>query len=474
MSAVEPLLPQPVVAGKHTRISVFYGADEYLESLKKKFEHDHEIASMKGILPDAFDTDDGKCSENKEKMLSVKKNGDNRSLKTGRLFPTPNKPDPMPPELAFLFTKISAEQSMYMWNMLTLIFVAQCLMVLAYCVALAFFPDYWWTCTVSFGLPFAYIAVQNIYIDHDVMHGATFPPYEWQKYITHPFSDFFSLPWEEFVLEHNRHHASTVDLLMQGEFGWDPEEFNYWLLEWTWKNGKYPFPIHPFGLLVTGALLPFVHFLGLNDTGALFALEWYMHFPDAAPGEKCNKDFFKKWLPRRCAHTLFVASLWTCVWLLGTWPLGRPIGEGWRFMLAVSCCARFGYSAAWILITSFTHSHPWNMFLATDPERAWPILHEIMAFVVGGKHRWNEMLFHDLHHAFPNAVGTLSQRGRFHGWQRVHDAAVEVLARGLWKPNGDAETEMQKHQRSRSIKLQSRSKNQLNQKAGPPKYLSVA
>ena len=29
--------------------------------------------------------------------------------------------------------------------------------------------------------------------------------------------DFFSLPWEEFVLEHNRHHASTVDLLIQGE-----------------------------------------------------------------------------------------------------------------------------------------------------------------------------------------------------------------------------------------------------------------
>ena len=29
---------------------------------------------------------------------------------------------------------------------------------------------------------------------------------------------------EEFVLEHNRHHASTVDLLIQGEFGWDPED----------------------------------------------------------------------------------------------------------------------------------------------------------------------------------------------------------------------------------------------------------
>ena len=57
----------------------------------------------------------------------------------------------------------------------------------------------------------------------EVMHGATFPVYDWQKFLTHPFADFFSLPWEEFVLEHNRHHASTVDLLIQGEFGWDPE-----------------------------------------------------------------------------------------------------------------------------------------------------------------------------------------------------------------------------------------------------------
>jgi len=171
-----------------------------------------------------------------------------------------------------------------MWNILTLIFVSQWAMVLAYCAALACFPDFWWTCTLMFGVPFAYICIQNIYIDHDVMHGATFPPYDWQEYITHCWSDFFSLPWKEFVLEHNRHHASTVDLLQQGEFGWDPEEFQYWLLEWTWRHKKYPFPIHPFGLVLTGALLPFVHFFGLNDTGALFALEWYFHFPEKGAG----------------------------------------------------------------------------------------------------------------------------------------------------------------------------------------------
>ena len=35
------------------------------------------------------------------------------------------------------------------------------------------------------------------------------------------------------MLEHNRHHASTVDLLIQGEFGWDPEEFHYALQQWA-------------------------------------------------------------------------------------------------------------------------------------------------------------------------------------------------------------------------------------------------
>ena len=43
-------------------------------------------------------------------MLSVQKNAENRSLKTNRLFPTPNKPDPMPQNLAFLFTKITPDR----------------------------------------------------------------------------------------------------------------------------------------------------------------------------------------------------------------------------------------------------------------------------------------------------------------------------------------------------------------------------
>jgi fatty acid desaturase len=114
-----------------------------------------------------------------------------------------------------------------MWNILTFIFSMQCTMVLLYMLVLRTFvvpyaadPEVydwrWWVSTLLFGIPFWYTCIQNIYICHDVMHGATFPPYEWQRYITHCWSDFHSLPWEEFILEHNRHHASTQDLLLQG------------------------------------------------------------------------------------------------------------------------------------------------------------------------------------------------------------------------------------------------------------------
>ncbi|CAJ1401930.1 unnamed protein product [Effrenium voratum] len=373
----------------------FYGADEYLE--------DHEIAALKNLLPGDNDANAAGVAQSQDKMLKVEKNSENR----------------------------------YMWNVLTAIFVTQVLMVCEYCAALATFPEHWWTCTLCFGIPFSYIAIQNIYIDHDVMHGATFPVYEWQKFLTHPFADFFSLPWEEFVLEHNRHHASTVDLMIQGEFGWDPEEFHYALQQWAGPMGP-----NWYKYLLTVPWIPIIHFFGLNDTGSLFALEWWMHFPDEGTGGKCNKEFWSKWVPRRVKHNAFVLSLWACA-------SQRGLEVHVRRVLLCPHRLLSGLDVHHQLHPSL----PWNEFLANDPGRTWPVLHNMMALILGGKHRWNEMLFHDVHHAFPNAVGTLSQRGRFHGWEKVHDAAAEVLHRGLWKANGDEETQMQKTQKKRSMMM---------------------
>ncbi|CAE7625535.1 unnamed protein product [Symbiodinium sp. KB8] len=379
----------------HSKASIFYGADEYLEAchvptlnlMNQKYAHDHEIAAMKNLLPGEGDPNAAGVAESKDKMLKVEKNNENRSLKTNRLFPTPNKPDPMPHNLAFLFTKITPEQMMYMWNVLTFIFVTQCTMIVARMKRGGLLRRIGDVPRDVVDMRFACSErLQSSYAE--VMHGATFPVYEFQKFLTHPFADFFSLPWEEFVLEHNRHHASTVDLLIQGEFGWDPEEFHYALQQWAgpWSSNWYKY-------ILTVPFIPVIHFFGLNDTGSLFALEWWMHFPDEGAGGKCNKEFWSKWVPRRVKHNSFVLFLWdtmrflsdlldpsgdklqALVWLLGTYPLGRPLSEGWRFVFTVSFFARVGFSAAWMLgcikaermfITNFTHSLPWNEFLAQD------------------------------------------------------------------------------------------------------------
>ena len=82
----------------------------HLEELKKKYQHDHEIAALKNALPGEGDPNAAGVAQSNDKMLSVQKNDENRSLKTNRLFPTPNKPDPMPQNLAFLFTKITPDR----------------------------------------------------------------------------------------------------------------------------------------------------------------------------------------------------------------------------------------------------------------------------------------------------------------------------------------------------------------------------
>ena len=51
--------------------------------------------------------------------------------------------------------------------------------------------------------------------------------------------------------------------------------------------------------------IPVIHFFGLNDTGSLFALEWWMHFPDEGAGGKCNKEFLRFLsLDARCARQI--------------------------------------------------------------------------------------------------------------------------------------------------------------------------
>jgi len=455
--ASQPLLPGGGGGkkGKHTKASMIYGADEYLEHLSQKYEEYHELAELLQASPDGgHDADQAKAATSKTGeakaggMLALDVDADKRSKKTKRAIPTPNIPEPMPQNLAFMFTKISPEQKMYMWNIYTLIFLAECLNIVLYWAMLVHGPSWgigFGLATTIFGVVMMALCVQNVYILHDVIHGATFPPHEWQSYITHPLADFVSLPWMDIIMEHNRHHNSTFDLLNHGEFGWDPASWLYVLQEWTWEW---------YGWL-TVPLVPFWHYIGASDTGCLFAFLWWCKFPDAGPGGKCDKQFYKKWLPVRVRYVTWTLFLWSCIWLLGSVGMGKPLSEGWWFVSIVSNFCRMGFSSAWVFITNFNHSHWWNDFLASDPDRTWPRVHATMAFLVGGRHRWNEMLFHDVHHMCPGRIGAMSQRGRFHGWQKVHDACVEILAAGLWRSD-DEETIMEKNQRKRSLVLRTR------------------
>lgn len=229
------------------------------------------------------------------------------------------------------------------------------------------------------------------------------------------------------------------DLLLHGEFGWDPASWLYVLQEKTWW---------------TVPLIPFWHFIGASDTGGLFAILWYQNFPEKKNGQT-NPQFWKKWFPFRLKHSLVILCLWTCVWLLGTWPLGRPLQDGWRVMLPVAIASRIGFSLAWTVFTNANHSEAWNRFLAEAPERNYPLISLIMSIILGGPARFNEMLFHDLHHAFPNGVGALSQRGRFYGWEKVHRAAMKAIKHGIFLADDTSmEPPMVNHQRRRSMKFE--------------------
>jgi hypothetical protein len=136
MSNKEPLLA--VEAKKapqgRSKASMFYNADDYMEQLKKRYEVDHEIETLMMCSPDS----DWEATKGKGKMLTVEVNEANRSKLTGRLFPEPNKPDPMPLDLAFFFTKINDDECRYMWKFLVGLHVLQWVWIVLYALGLFF------------------------------------------------------------------------------------------------------------------------------------------------------------------------------------------------------------------------------------------------------------------------------------------------------------------------------------------------
>ena len=96
---------QPLLA-ERSKLSMVYGVNEYEEMLREKMSQNSEIAQLKALSPD----EQGPSASAADGMLKSGTEADGKSKKGKREFPTPNKPDPMPRDLEFLFTRISPEQ----------------------------------------------------------------------------------------------------------------------------------------------------------------------------------------------------------------------------------------------------------------------------------------------------------------------------------------------------------------------------
>jgi hypothetical protein len=337
--------------------------------------------------------------------------------------PKPNKPEPCPEDLKFMFERLTPEQVDKLWNMFSAFFAIECLWVAAF--PLVFYQFLPWKMAVGvWGSVWVYMMIQNLYFLHDCIHISPFPPKAWQKFITHTWADFTGVCWEDLVLEHSRHHAGTPDLLVHGEFGWDPAEMLYKLQDYSW---------------LTVPLVPFFHFLGTNDTGITFMMYWYYYFPNDDAEEQCLRPAgqadVKRIHTRRLFHMLVSFVMWSSVYLMGRFFMD---GHGWTLVFTVNFFSRLGWTLGWTAFANINHSHFWNNLLAEGADRKASWIDAVLTVVLGGRARVNEFKFHDLHHAFPNKVGSLSMRGRFNSADAVYDGGMRIIENGIFEHIAEA------------------------------------
>jgi hypothetical protein len=181
-------------------------------------------------------------------------------------------------------------------------------------------------------------------------------------------------------------------------------------------------------------LVPFFHFMGTNDTGISFMCFWYYYFPHEGAEEACLRPAgqadVKRIHTRRIVHACVQASLWFSVFLAGKFLMD---GNGWTLMFVVNFFSRLGWTLGWTGFANINHSVFWNRFLAEGGDRKAPWVDALLTVILGGRARVNEFKFHDLHHAFPNKVGSLSMRGRFNDAEAVYHGAMRILEHGIFE-----------------------------------------
>jgi hypothetical protein len=123
------------------------------------------------------------------------------------------------------------------------------------------------------------------------------------------------------------------------------------------------------------------------------------------------------------------------VYLLGRFFMD---GYGWTLVFTVNFFSRLGWTLGWTAFANINHSHFWNNLLAEGIDRKATWIDAVLTVVLGGRARVNEFKFHDLHHAFPNKVGSLSMRGRFNSADAVYDGGMRIIEHGIFEHIADA------------------------------------
>jgi hypothetical protein len=108
-------------------------------------------------------------------------------------------------------------------------------------------------------------------------------------------------------------------------------------------------------------------------------------------------------------------------------------GNGLTLLFVVNFFSRLGWTLGWTAFANINHSVTWNKFLAEGNDRKSPLAEAILTVILGGKARANEFYFHDMHHAFPNKVGSLSMRGRFNDAEDVYHGAMRIIEHGIFE-----------------------------------------
>jgi len=135
------------------------------------------------------------------------------------------------------------------------------------------------------------------------------------------------------------------------------------------------------------------------------------------------RDFPTSHWPERIALNLFYYIQLAIV---------HRMGLAFEVLLA----SHIGTVALFLLFHGMTHRISYYYYLNKDPSglRHLPYVDAILGFLIPPR-GWMDMKFHDVHHAFPASIGTLSARSYIaedDQWQRVEAAVADMADEGLF------------------------------------------